>query len=62
MVARIFMKFHVVGNYYLVHLSFKFHEDLCIDARTNVVNARAHVLSQVCAFMTHARAFVHGSL
>ena len=40
-------KFYVVVNYYLVTLSFKFHEDLCIDARTNVVNARAHVLSRV---------------
>ena len=25
--ARIFMKFYVVVNYYLVSLSFKFHED-----------------------------------
>ena len=25
--ARIFMKFYVVVNYYLVSLNFKFHED-----------------------------------
>ena len=56
------MKFCVVVNYYLVSLSFKFHEDSCIDARTNVVNVHAHVLSRVLAFMTRARAFSHGSL
>ena len=31
------MKFYMVVNYYLVSLSLKFHEDSCIDARTNVV-------------------------
>ena len=31
--ARIFMKFYVVVKYYLVSLSFQFHEDLCINAR-----------------------------
>ena len=56
--ARIFMKFYVVVNFYLVSLSFKFHTDLCIDACTNVGNTRAHVLSRVCAFMTRARTFV----
>ena len=35
----------MVVNYYLVSLSFKFHEDSLVDARTNVVNTRAHVLS-----------------
>ena len=60
--ARIFMKFYMVVNYYLVNLSFKFHDDLRINASARVVNARVHVLLQVCAFMTRARAFVHGSL
>ena len=55
------MKFYVVVNYYLVSLSFKFHKDLCINARARAVNARAHVLSQVRAFTNCASAFVHGS-
>ena len=46
------MKFCVVVNYYLVSLSLKFHEDPCINVRTPVVNARAHVLSRVRAFTT----------
>ena len=36
--ARILMKFDVVVN--LLTLSFKFHEDPCLDARTRVANAR----------------------
>ena len=36
----IFMKFYVVVNYYFVSLRLKFHEDLCINARARVVNAR----------------------
>ena len=50
--ALIIMKFCVVVNYYLVSLSLKFHEDPCINVRTPVVNARAHVLSRVRAFTT----------
>ena len=50
--APIIMKFCVVVNYYLVSLSLKFHEDPCINVRTPVVNARAHVLSRVRAFTT----------
>ena len=42
--ARIFMIFNVVVNYCLVSLSFKFHEDLYINARARVVNIRAYVL------------------
>ena len=38
--ARIFMKFVMVVNLYLVNLSFKFHKDPCINMRTRVVNAR----------------------
>ena len=53
--ARIFMIFYVVVNYYLVSLSLKFHEDSCIDARTNVVNARVHVLSRVRVYDSCAR-------
>ena len=54
--ARIFMKFYMVVNYYLVNFSFKFHEDQCINACTRVVNARAQVLLRVRAFTTHLRA------
>ena len=61
MEARIFMKFYMVVNYYLVNLSFKFYEDPCINARARVVNARVHVISRVRAFTTRARAFMHGS-
>ena len=50
--ARIFMKFYVVVNYYLVGLYFKFHKDSCINARARVVNTRAHVLSRLRAFTT----------
>ena len=54
--AWIFMKFNIANIYYLISLSFKFHEDLCINASTRVVNVRTHVLSQVREFMTHAHA------
>ena len=47
--AWIFTKFNVVLNYYLVSLSFKFHEDLCINARTRVVKARTYVFSTIRA-------------
>ena len=36
--AQIFMKFYVVVNYYLVIICIKFHPDLCINARIEVVN------------------------
>ena len=58
--AWILMKFYVGVNYYLVNLSFIFHEDSCINALTRVVNTRVHVLSRVCAFTTHAHALMHG--
>ena len=61
MEARIFMKFYMVVNYYLVNLSFKFYEDPWINARKRVVNARVHVLSRVRTFTTRARAFVNES-
>ena len=38
--ARIFMKFYVVVNYYLVSLSSKFHEDPDSNASARVVNPR----------------------
>ena len=41
------MKFNMLANYYLVSLSFKFHEDWCINARAQVVNAGTYVLSRV---------------
>ena len=59
--ARIFMKFYVVVNYYLACLSFKFHDDWCINDRTWVVKARAHVLSQMRALTTRSRTFMNGS-
>ena len=34
--ARIFMKFYMVVNYYLVILCIKFHSDWCINARARV--------------------------
>ena len=37
----------MVVNYYLVSLSFKFYADPCINKRTQVVNARMHVISRV---------------
>ena len=46
-------------NYYFVSLSLKFHEDPRVNARTWVVNARAHVLSLVHAFTTLSHAFGH---
>ena len=62
MEARIFTKFYMVVNYYLVSKSLKFYEYPCINAHARVVNARAHVLSRVRAFTTRARAFKFRSL
>ena len=61
MKARIFMKFYMVVNYYLVGLYLKFHEDLCINARARDVKAHAHILSRMCAFTTRAHTYMHGS-
>ena len=58
--ARIFMKFYVVVNYYLVNLSFKFHEDPNSNARARVVNARTRDKTCACAFTTRMCAFMHG--
>ena len=55
------MKFHMVVNYYLVNLSFKFHEDPCINARARVINVRARDLSRARAFTTRVRASMPGS-
>ena len=60
--ARIFMKFYVVVNYYLVGLYFKFHSDVCINARARVVNARNCDKTWARAFTTRARLFMHKSL
>ena len=59
--AQIFMKFYVVVNYYLLSLSFEFHDDPCINARAKVINVRAHDLSRVRAFSPLMRASMHGS-
>ena len=55
------MNFYMVVNYYLVSLSLKFHEDPCMNARAQVVNARANVLSRVQVFTTRVRTLIHGS-
>ena len=56
------MKFYMVVNFYLVNLSFKFHEDLFSNARARVLNA--HTCDKTCmrVFTTRAWAFVNGSL
>ena len=59
--ARIFMKFYVVVNYYLVSLSFKFHKNPCTNARAHVVNARTRDKTCARAFTARARAFMHES-
>ena len=58
--ARIFMKFYVVVNYYLVSLSFEFHEDLCLNAHARVINSRTRGKTCTYAFTNRAHAFVHG--
>ena len=45
------MKFNVVVNYYLVSLSFKFHEDPCTIACARVINARTR--DKMCARKGH---------
>ena len=61
--ARIFMKFCVVIiNYYLMSLSFKFHDDPCINKGVRVVNARTRDKSCMHTFTTSVHAFMHGSL
>ena len=57
----IFMKFHMVVNYYLVSLSFKFHKNSCTNARVRVINARTRDKTYARAFTTRARAFMHQS-
>ena len=59
--AQIFMKFYVVVNFYLVRLSFKFHEDRSINARAQVVNARIRDITCTHTFTTRAHALMHGS-
>ena len=45
--ARIFMKFYVVVNFYLVSLSLKFHEDPFVNARARGGNARIHDITYI---------------
>ena len=59
--AQIFMKFYAVVNYYLVSLSFKFHEDRDSNARARVVNARTRDKTCARAFITRMCAFMHRS-
>ena len=59
--AGIFLKFYLVGYYYLVSFNLKFHKDPCMNAHSRVVNARMHIISRVRAFTTCVRAFVHKS-
>ena len=60
--ARIFMKFYVVVNYYLVSLSFKFPEDMCINACAVVINARIRDITRSRAFTTRGHVSIHRSL
>ena len=50
--ARIIIKFYMVLKYYLVSLSFKFHDDLCINERVRVVNAHTRDKSSASTFIT----------
>ena len=45
--ARIFMKFYVVVNFYLVYLSFEFNEDPWINVSAQVLNMCAPI-SSIC--------------
>ena len=60
--ARIFMKFYMVVNYYLVNLNFKFHEDLNSNARARVINARTRDKTRVRVYnsyvLIYARIFI----
>ena len=62
MEARIFMKFYMVVNYYLVNLSFKFNEDLNSNARARVINARTRNRTRVRVYnsyvLIYARIFI----
>ena len=57
MEARIFMKFYVVVNLYLVSLSFKFHEDPFVNARARSGNTRICDITCAHAFTTCARIY-----
>ena len=59
--AQIIMKFYVVVSYYLLSIYIKFHDDLCINTRARVVNARNRNKTCERAFITCARAFMHKS-
>ena len=59
--AQILMKFYVVVNYYLVSMCIEFHQDLCINARTRILNARARDKPYTRVFITRARVFMHKS-
>ena len=54
------MKNFMVANYYLVSLSFKFHENPFTNARARVVNVHTRDKTCVRAFTTHARAGIYG--
>ena len=38
--VKVVVEFYILVKYYPEHLSFKFHEDLCTNARAQVVNER----------------------
>ena len=61
MEARIFMKFNVVVNYYIVSFNFKFHGDPWKNARAKVVHARTRDKTCARAFTTRARALMQAS-
>ena len=59
--AQNFMQFYVVVNSYLVSICIKFHHDLCINVRAQVVNEQTR--DETCAhlFTTCAHLFMHDS-
>ena len=59
--ARIFMKFHVVVNHYLLILSLKLNEDPCTNELAQVVNPRTRDKTCECTFTTRVRSIVHQS-
>ena len=61
MEARIFMKFNVVVNYYIVSFNFKFHGDPWKNACAKVEHARTRDKTCARVFTTRARALMQGS-
>ena len=59
--ARIFRKFYVVVNYYLVSISFKFHKGPCTNAHVQFIKARTRDKTCARLFTIQARTYMHRS-